>query len=57
MGRQRDPNRNKAKEIFAASGEEIRLTDIASQLNVSGGIQTSIRKKKSLLPKYLMMRN
>ncbi|MEC0241992.1 terminase small subunit [Paenibacillus dokdonensis] len=37
MGRKRDPNRDKAFEIYKVSGGDIRLTDIASQLNVSEG--------------------
>lgn len=37
MGRKRDPNRDKAKEIYKASGGEIRLIDIATQLGVSEG--------------------
>lgn len=37
MGRKRDPNRDKAYEIYKASGGEMRLTDIAAQLNASEG--------------------
>jgi len=37
MGRQRDPNRDKAKEIYIASKGEINLIDIAAQLGVSDG--------------------
>lgn len=37
MGRKRDPNRDKAFEIYKASGGEIRLIDIASKLEVSEG--------------------
>ncbi|MEC0136137.1 phage terminase small subunit-related protein [Paenibacillus macerans] len=37
MGRKRDPNRDKAFEIYKASGGEIRLIDIAAQLDVSEG--------------------
>jgi uncharacterized protein YjcR len=35
MGRQRDPNRDKAFEIFKASKGQINLIDIAAQLGVS----------------------
>ncbi|MDF2649561.1 MAG: terminase [Paenibacillus sp.] len=37
MGRQRDPKRDKAKEIYIASKGETSLIDIASQLGVSDG--------------------
>lgn len=37
MGRQRDPNRDKAFEIYKASNGEISLIDIAVQLGVSDG--------------------
>lgn len=37
MGRQRDPNRDKAKEIYLSSNGEISLIDIATQLGVADG--------------------
>ncbi|KIL35155.1 cell division protein FtsK [Cohnella kolymensis] len=37
MGRQRDPNRDKAKDIYIASKGEINLIDIATQLGVGDG--------------------
>jgi phage terminase small subunit len=37
MGRQRDPNRNKAFEIYKASNGDMSLIDIAMQLGVSDG--------------------
>ncbi|NNV04685.1 phage terminase small subunit-related protein, partial [Brevibacillus sp. MCWH] len=35
MPRQRDPRRDKAFEIWKASGGEMKLKDIAAQLGVS----------------------
>lgn len=37
MPRQRDPNRDKAYELYKAAGGKIDLVEIASQLNVSAG--------------------
>lgn len=37
MGRKRDPNRDKAFEIYKASGGAVSLIDIASQLGISDG--------------------
>ncbi|GGJ11353.1 terminase small subunit [Paenibacillus hunanensis] len=37
MGRQRDPKRNEAFEIYQSSNGEINLVDIASRLGVSAG--------------------
>jgi phage terminase small subunit len=45
MPRQRDPRRDKAFEIWKASGGEMKLKDIAAQLGVS---DTQVRKWKNL---------
>jgi|GEM_PF-1095217 Phage terminase, small subunit len=37
MGRQRDPKRDEAKELYKAAGGEINLTEIAAKLGVSDG--------------------
>lgn len=44
MARERSPNRDKAREIYLSACGEIKLTDIAAQLNVS---DSQIRKWKS----------
>lgn len=44
MARERSPNRDKAREIYLSACGEIKLTDIATQLNVS---DSQIRKWKS----------
>ena len=44
MARERSPNRDKAKELYLSAKGEIKLTDIAAQLNVS---DSQIRKWKS----------
>ena len=44
MARERSPNRDKAKEIYVRSKGNIKLSDIATQLNVS---DSQIRKWKS----------
>ena len=37
MPRARDPNRNKAFQIYMDAGGKIDLVEIASQLNISAG--------------------
>ena len=44
MARERSPNRDKAKTLYLSANGEIKLTDIAAQLNVS---DSQIRKWKS----------
>lgn len=44
MARERSPNRDKAKELYLTAKGNIKLTDIATQLNVS---DSQIRKWKS----------
>ena len=44
MARERSPNRDKAKEIYLNAKGDIKLSDIATQLNVS---DSQIRKWKS----------
>ncbi len=44
MARERSPNRDKAKELYLSANGEVKLTDIAAQLNVS---DSQIRKWKS----------
>lgn len=44
MGRQRSPDRDKAKELYLKSNGEMKLKDIAAQLGV---LDTQIRKWKS----------
>lgn len=44
VARERSPNRDKAKELYLSANGEVKLTDIAAQLNVS---DSQIRKWKS----------
>ena len=44
MARERSPNRDKAKTLYLSANGEVKLTDIAAQLNVS---DSQIRKWKS----------
>ena len=43
MPRARDPNRNKAFQIYMDAGGKIDLVEIASQLNISAGTLRAAR--------------
>ena len=47
MGRARDPNRNKAFEIYKKHNGKIDLAEIASQLNISPGTVRGWKSKDS----------
>ena len=47
MARARDPNRNKAFEIYEKHGGKIDLVEIASQLNISPGTIRGWKSKDS----------
>lgn len=47
MARARDPNRNKAFEIYKKYGGKIDLVEIASQLNISPGTIRGWKSKDS----------
>ncbi|MFQ9151631.1 MAG: phage terminase small subunit-related protein [Blautia sp.] len=47
MGRARDPNRNKAFEIYKEHDGKIDLAEIASQLNISPGTVRGWKSKDS----------
>ena len=47
MGRARDPNRNKAFEIYKEQDGKIDLAEIASQLNISPGTVRGWKSKDS----------
>lgn len=47
MGRQRDPRRDEAWEIYKSANGEINLTEIASQLNISDGTVRGWKAKDS----------
>lgn len=53
MGRQRDPNRDKAKEIYLSSNGEISLIDIATQLGVADGTIRGWKTKDKYQGKYM----
>ena len=52
MARARDPNRNKAFEIYKKYGGKIDLVEIASQLNISPGTIRGWKSKDSWDTQY-----
>ena len=52
MARVRDPNRNKAFEIYEKHGGKIDLVEIASQLNISPGTIRGWKSNKNRFTRW-----